>query len=179
MKELLKSKLFKRNLRKWLFMYIAVIALFTSVVTYSKYVSSFMSNDEARVTKFNVKITALDENGNICNDSCYNKTYTINDDFKFYFAIDTSEIEVETDLYVTVNVDENFEMISLRKKDNEEYTDISFDSLNKTQIYSRLNNTNVGITTYEITVKYNPKKLAEINNYEIINVGYSAKQIAR
>ena len=46
MKGLLHSKLFRKNLFTWLFMYIIVIGLFTTVVTYSKYISSMQNADK-------------------------------------------------------------------------------------------------------------------------------------
>jgi len=62
MNRLLHSRVFKKNLAKWIFMYIVTLAFFTSVVTYSKYFSSLASNDNARPAKFNIKIDYLGEN---------------------------------------------------------------------------------------------------------------------
>ena len=42
MKGLLHSKRFKENLYRWLFMYVGVIALLTTVITYSKYVTQLI-----------------------------------------------------------------------------------------------------------------------------------------
>ena len=39
MKELLHSKVFKQKLRKWLMMYCGVMFVFTTVVTYSRYIT--------------------------------------------------------------------------------------------------------------------------------------------
>lgn len=45
MKKLLQNKKFRTNLYKWFSMYICVMAIFTTVVTYSKYISN-MGTDE-------------------------------------------------------------------------------------------------------------------------------------
>ena len=55
MKGLLQSKRFKKNLGKWVFMYVICMGIFTTVITYSKYISNMLDDDDsARVSKFNV-----------------------------------------------------------------------------------------------------------------------------
>lgn len=54
MKGLLHRKRFKKNLIKWLCMYVGAILLFTNVVTYSKYMSRQVMKDSSRVARFNI-----------------------------------------------------------------------------------------------------------------------------
>lgn len=180
MKGLLRSKRFKANLQKWLFMYVGVMALLTTVVTYSKYISNIMNNSEAtRVTKFNIQIIGIDANGNECGENCYKVKYDAKDELKFYFKVDSSEVELDTNLSVTVNIDENFEIISLKKLINDKYESINFDSKNKTQINTKLTKDTIGVETYEVIVKFNPKNISADNKYDVMRVDYSAIQIAK
>ena len=43
--KLLHSKLFRQNLFKWIFMYIAALGLLTSVITYSKYITALIHDE--------------------------------------------------------------------------------------------------------------------------------------
>ena len=57
MKGLLQSKIFRKNLRKWLCMYVGVLLLFTTVVTYSKFITNMQGDDEeSKPAKFNVDV---------------------------------------------------------------------------------------------------------------------------
>ena len=84
MKELLQNKVFKKNLKKWLVMYIGVIALFTTIITYSKYMTTMMGSSEAKVAAFDININYLDNqciSSNNCNTGYYRPTSYI----EYYF----------------------------------------------------------------------------------------------
>lgn len=105
MKGLLRSKRFKENLRKWLFMYTGVMLLLTTVITYSKYISSLQIDDDARTSKFSFAIKEVNcsdyiSDDNTCDAKSGEKcrpTQVITSCFK----VDTSGLEVDSDLYLT------------------------------------------------------------------------------
>jgi len=114
MKGLLHSKLFRKNLFKWIFMYVTVIGLFTSVVTYSKYISSMNSDDSARVASFDVSITY----DGICenlgeNEICNNGTFRPTSKISYYFTVDTRGLEVSTVFVTRISVLEYFKNIQI------------------------------------------------------------------
>ncbi len=109
MKELLHSKGFKRNLRKWLFMYCGVMFVLTIVITYSRYISSKSVNDNARTAKFEVNVTydscsSKNITGNV---TCFDNTMTEArpaDIVNFYYTVDTSNLEVATKMVTTIKI---------------------------------------------------------------------------
>lgn len=112
MNGLLHSKTFRKNLSRWIFMYIAVICLLTSVITYSKYISSLGVHDEVRASKFDVEITPLPTDGVECtleSDKSYTECVLKNTirptkPVAFYFKIDLSNMEVSSDVYVRASL---------------------------------------------------------------------------
>ncbi len=113
MKGLLHSKLFRQKLIKWVFMYIAVIGLATTVITYSRYMSKLQGTTKASPAKFNVKIL---KDGMVCNEN--NETCNLNynglrprEVITYTFSLDTTELEVSADLFTRIGVDSNFEII--------------------------------------------------------------------
>lgn len=121
---LLHSETFRKNLSKWIFMYIAVICLLTSVITYSRFISSFGTDDEARSSKFNVKIEPI-----ATQDSCPDDTETEGGEssstavlcttsrptstLEYYFKVDVTEIEVKAEVYLRARAgDENYQTSS-------------------------------------------------------------------
>lgn len=109
MKYLLYSKSFKKNLAKWLGMYLGMICLFTVVVTYSRYISNLTSSEEARVAKFNVEVTYDD----VCNaldssETCNYGSIRPTSSLVYYFTVDTTELEVNTLFVTNVMVDNDF-----------------------------------------------------------------------
>ena len=96
MKGLLHSKRFKENLYRWLFMYVGVIALLTTVITYSKYVTQLIPTEEkARPAKFDVEIANTDSAGNDCTkvESVTTGIYRPTSEIKYYFKI-KADLEV-------------------------------------------------------------------------------------
>ena len=114
MKGLLHSKLFRKNLFKWLFMYITIIGLFTSVVTYSKYISSMQNGDSAKVALFDASITY----DGICttvaeNEICNNGTFRPTSNISYYFTVDTRNLEVSTVFVTRISILEVFKNIKI------------------------------------------------------------------
>lgn len=129
---LLHSKTFRQNLSRWVFMYIAIICLLTSVITYSKYISSLGAKDEARASKFNVLIeplpvdsecTSTGEQGGALVISCGSKrpTSVIN----YYFKV-VSEVEVPSNIILRVSGGDNRNY----KKENDELSSMKIQSIN-------------------------------------------------
>lgn len=206
MKGLLHSKIFKNNLKKWLCMYVGVLLLLTSVVTYSKYISTFMADaGEARVTKFNVKIenadskrceTLIDETTKLSYLKCKPDNVVESDEsdetIRFYFNVNTNEVEVVTDLVVTVNINESFNFISIKEKNYNKYVNIvkATDSKgntiknitmenNKAILYNLINESTRGIKTYEVVVKYKNGFTIDPKDFDAVTIDYSAKQIPK
>lgn len=108
MKGLLHSKRFKTNLRKWLFMYVGVMVLLTSVITYSKYITSLQYDDKARTSKFAFEITptacpTIEES--ICNATAENSNTVCRPTqvIASCFTVDTTGLEVDSDFYLTLD----------------------------------------------------------------------------
>ena len=98
MRFLLHSEKFKKNLYKWIGLYILTIMLFTGVVTYSRYISSINAIDVARTAKFKVNIEPL-----------YEPCKNISEDT----MCDTTELEVSSDLVITIMVKDSFTNLRL------------------------------------------------------------------
>lgn len=59
---LLHSKMFKQKLTRWILIYVAVMCLLGSVITYSKYITSLQISDSARTAQFNVVMNPVFDN---------------------------------------------------------------------------------------------------------------------
>lgn len=103
---LLHSKRFRVNLKKWLCMYVGVILTFTTVVTYSRYVSTFTASSTARVAKFKVDIYCED---GIRIGKCSRDTYSRYQPITYRFNLER-DLEVKTNLRVSIMIDKNFEL---------------------------------------------------------------------
>lgn len=199
MKGLLHSKRFKANLRKWLLMYVGVMGLLTTVITYSKYISSLMTTDESRVTKFNVSInfdgdeyctkdnTTTDSQGR---QSCSGLTVRPSGKIVYRFSVDVSELEVNSVLNLTIKPDEHFNIDSIKDitdpKNPEDVAIISKPSTatNAKTIENRisaednqklLSQGKRNIKTYEVTVKWNKEKNIYENGALVVGIGTDAK----
>ena len=104
MKGLLQSKKFKDNLKKWLLVYIGVMLLLTTVITYSKYISKFLNDEEARPARFNVYIKPISCRADACKSGTYLEPEEENGklNINYYFSVDTTELEATADLYLSV-----------------------------------------------------------------------------
>lgn len=190
MKGLIHSKKFRQNLYKWLFVYIGVLGLLATVVTYSKYISSLGTKDEARVTKFNVKIRfqedcAADSTETICKTG----NHLPFEDMVYYFTVDTSELEVTANLYLTAKfkdtVSSNYEISEIAESklvDGKIVYESVTDQKNSSSIALtsnaiEINSTNRGEKLYRVTVKYTgDNDVDEKDASYSLYVGYSARQ---
>ena len=121
MSNVLHNKMFKANLIRWFVLYIGVISVFTTVVTYSKYITTLPAENTARTAKFNVKIT----NDKICSSlstMCNLDKYKPYDEIEYYFTVDTTEVEVLADLVLKISVDKEFRIISFTYLGDTDYT---------------------------------------------------------
>lgn len=122
MKGLLQSKRFKKNIGKWLIMYGLCMGLFTTLVTYSKYISKMLStNDGARVSKFDISLKYC-ENENCDNggsNTPSDKRYAPYNEIVYYFAVDTSTLEVNAELILTARIlDNHFKLKEIKEITN-------------------------------------------------------------
>ncbi len=121
MSNVLHNKMFKANLIRWFVLYIGVISVFTTVVTYSKYITTLPAENTARTAKFNVKIT----NDKICSSlstMCNLDKYKPYDEIEYYFTVDTTDVEVLADLVLKISVDKEFRIISFTYLGDTDYT---------------------------------------------------------
>ncbi len=179
MEGLLQSKRFRNNLVKWVIMYVGSILLLTTVITYSKYISSFGGSDTARVAKFEVKIAE-----NKCSEEvlteCTQEKYRNTENIDYYFTVDTTNIEVNTAFYLTFYINGNFNLDGIYEVGKSEKI------LLTTKSDSNIAGTNFKVYTYNNDVvagkgsntKYLVRLTAKTSNYanDIVKVGYSAVQ---
>lgn len=161
MKGLLQSKKFKKNLSKWLIMYLLCMGLFTTMVTYSKYLSKMLnSEDEARVSKFNINLMyCADEK---CDNSEMNsyplKKYRPSGEIYYYFAVDTSKLEVNAELYLTTRVlDNHFKLKEVSEITDQGITKVSDNNglVDTTSITTNVTIGDTKLRKYRVTVVYN------------------------
>ncbi len=191
MKGLLHSKRFRKNLTKWLTMYVGVMLLMTTVITYSRYVSSIEGSDSARVAKFVVKVNYGEEAcpvDNTCNLGTKRPTSNLN----YHFTLDTNEIEVRTFLTLSIYLHEDFSLVSINGTNVENLTldktkefcfkDSCTDSDYETYNYGTIVIPNTLIEaknqSFALEVKYNGQDYENIarKDYNVVVVGYSAEQ---
>lgn len=180
MKELLHSKLFRRNLYKWLFMYVGVMCLLTSVITYSRYITKMQNDDTARVAKFNVAIT----NDNICNESedkCHYGTLRPTEEYEYFFTVDTTELEVKTLLVTIINVNKDFTNIKLYDVESGNEFNNYVVNDNKVTITETIKPGDNYVRKYKLTCEFDSsidsEYLATHDYSDAVVVGYSATQI--
>lgn len=161
MKGLLHSKKFKKNIGKWLIMYIVCMGLFTTLVTYSKYISKMLStNDGARVSKFNISLKYCD------NENCDNggsnapsdKRYVPYNEIIYYFAVDTSTLEVNAELILTARIlDNHFKIKEIKEITNSTRQVNNISKNNSGDVISITTNVKTGdknLKKYKVTVVY-------------------------
>lgn len=175
MKTLFQSKKFKRNFKKWLCMYVGALLLLTTVVTYSKFISSFGGSDSARVTKFDVTINKPETLKNCKNDgtseeiccngslleeniSCKTGTYRPTTEVSYDFIVNTN-FEVNTILAVSVYVPLD-------------YTIIKLEEINGTVLYDSSDASTVNYPSI-------PKLDEKNNQYQLITISKDIKAIAK
>ena len=181
MSMLLHSKTFRKNLFKWIFIYLGVILLFTSVVTYSKYISDRSTTSATTIAKFKVDITKTkicsnldssrcnyyDDEGNLIGEEYKFKPY---DKLNFYFNVSTEELEVATKLVLTIHVDSSkIKVISINGEEQEDRSLITI-------VNPKMD---LG-TVLEYIIQVEPKGTLyeeEVSMDDVVRIDYSAVQI--
>lgn len=198
MKGLLHSKKFRKNLYKWLCMYVGVLMLFTSVVTYSKYVSMISAKDKARVAKFEIEVlpdgcTVEADREKTCSIGEWNplESKTFNIKVKGDF-----EVEVKMLLLYEINRKDGFKIVSITddETDFEFLPSASEGQISISDLVNQYDDDGNYIDgeynkTLKITIAYDPclnKKGAcdpadygsidENNIYKILSIGYLVSQ---
>ena len=111
------------------------MGLFTTVITYSKYISSLLDEgDSARVSKFNIQLKYCSDT--TCEDATSfapkPNTYRPFDDMVYYFAIDSSNLEVNADLILMVQADRHFKIKEIKEVVEDDVKDVENISKNDT-----------------------------------------------
>lgn len=183
MKGLLHSKKFKNNLFKWIFMYIMTIGLFTSVVTYSKYISNMNSNATTRVALFDASITYDGIcSGTLENERCDIGKFRPTSNISYYFTVDNRNLEVSTIFLTRITVLEAFKDIKIY-----DVTDGEIEMTNFVQngnIFTLTEDVPVNETyvrKYKITMNFDydncdANHSSELSFVDAVTVGYSATQ---
>ena len=179
MRSLLQSRNFRKNLYRWIGMYVAVILFFTSVVTYSKYMVGVASHENARVANFNVDISyeqtkdCLPGNDETCLIGVYRPTSKI----PYYFTVEIIEFakmeEGKDSDYQIVNLD------GLKEENKIKITDTLMPKEGKKikyKIVGAYNGANIvtdenGNTYYE----HGNEDISQID--KIVTLDYSARQL--
>lgn len=192
MKGLLQSKIFRKNVGKWLFMYVGVMLLLATVITYSRYISSLQGSDKASTARFHLNVSCTSSNGKDCDSDT--DPYPATEDLilAYTFTVDASEIDVKSKLKLMTFIDPSFELISIN--DNsisyQKCVDSSTTKCPDSSILYFLDtidlpNELTESTTFEINVKYkgdinslskdptNPTKFGEV-----VTIGYAVEQVS-
>ena len=191
---LLHSKTFRTNLLKWFVVYIGVLGIITTVVTYSKYISQAASNDTARPAKFNVTIN----NTKICSTTsaglCDLAQFKPYDELEYYFTADLTELEVRTTLVLNITVDSEYEVLEFTDVDNSRHIDLrnmgAFNGNINDNIQIIYKNDNditiqliqevapsVDSLNYIVTVKLKNANYNTSYENKFVKIGYSATQV--
>lgn len=174
-------------------MYVGVLVCFTTVVTYSKYISKMVNTDSARVAKFDVTINPLNCNPTL-NDETKKCNIGINRPTRidYAFSVDTTNIEVQTQLYIYFYINKSFILNpSLSSDAIKNATDVGLRRINNVdyEVYKFTDNIDIADVNrklkkeYIISVKYNSlsklydEVIDDASLNDIVRVGYSAMQI--
>ncbi|MDE6285277.1 MAG: hypothetical protein K2M17_05980 [Bacilli bacterium] len=204
MKGLLHSKRFRNNLYHWLIMYAGVLLLLTSVVTYSKYLSTFNSEDKARVAKFNIHFDNDSTNNEKCKSEkaegleCEVGQYRPTSEIPILFTIET-ELEVTTKLTLDIYAKDGFKLKDLieipNAKENDgsityySYIDGKYHEISEPQenvniarirLEKTIQTTNgIKILKYQVTAKYKDdyQNFQSDEAHKAIEIKYSATQV--
>jgi len=198
MKSLWRSKRFRDNLYKWIFMYVGVMLVFTSVVTYSKYISRFPYEENTRIAKFDLQIDSILDT-ECSSDSSSGKVCDMGNisplgDIDYYFKVDTHELEVQSLLVLNFLVNKEFQPTKISMSNDltvltaDDHSGInnvevvSCETSNCNQLKRVVNVGNDSIMYYKVTLHYNgviadpnEPKLKEFT--DVLKIDYSATQI--
>lgn len=203
MKKLLQNKRFRQNLYKWVFMYVCVMAIFTTVVTYSKYISSMGTDETARVASFEVGIdfgACPEENKIPTNNADGTKSYTCDmgvsrptSILSYNFSVDTTLIEADALLVLTTLVADDFNILDFENVTTHEKYIVNGVPQSGTTISTVGSDRKVLISkdvlarqgtkdNYVIKIQYgkpiakDDMNLIFTNSQSIVTIGYSATQ---
>ncbi len=202
MKGLLHSKTFRENLYKWLILYVGIMLLLTTVITYSRYISRFQGeNDRAETARFNIAIKELE-----CKDSktgsCAQDSYWFTNEVEYYFSVDTTDVEISAKEMLTIKLHSNFDIVGIYALDLErdgvmqDGKIVDLESLKKTEtplntdqttqegsivlsLKDEFNAKNGKVKGYHVVVKEKPdvKNDSDFYNYnDILKINYLAEQ---
>ena len=174
MKGLLHSKKFRTNLYKWLFMYVGVMLMLTTVITYSRYMTSLQISDEARTAKFNVQVKGIQQMCPGTSSTCNVGAYLVGNKMDYYFTVDPEELEVRAEVSrLVIQVKNNFR---IQKIDNVKISTnaegMPVEEIIKTICDSSTTNTCLGTeskATNTYTYSLKEPVLLDLSNKEAIN----------
>ena len=175
MKGLFQNKHFRKNLQKWLIMYLGVIALLTTVITYSKYITAITSTDSARVAKFKLNISEINCDDLITSDCNipYNIRPTSN--IEYNFKVDMSQIEVKTKITLKLKPESNFNITNIY----EDQTILDNNLITSNEYtYEYTPGISPSTKVFKIILNYTGTDSLNSNrDYKVINIGYKIEQI--
>ncbi len=194
MKKLFSNQKYRRIFYRYLVMYFAVLFLFTTVVTYSKYISRLSSTSNARVAKFDVDISYL--GNSLCvpgGDACEMGSFRPTAEIPYYFQT-VADFEVSVLFVLSLSIANDFKVVGLYKKEEgmSDYSAIEFSSDSSfIELKQVIAPNEAKRTIYKVVVKYQGNNLVyhdgensyyeyqnkEAVSNEIVKVSYSAKQL--
>lgn len=178
MKGLLHSKKFRNNLRKWLCMYVGVILLLTTVVTYSKYISKFQGNSASNTAKFQIELEPINVD---------ESTHLITDSLTYTFYVDVTNVDVKANLKLLTFVDSSFTIEDISDGFIEDVNNETTQQGKQMRVYNAtIPDDFTGRKEFQIKVKYNGSDNKEISTdynkptemKNIITIGYKLEQVS-
>lgn len=175
MKGLLQSKRFKKNLGKWVFMYVICMGIFTTVITYSKYISNMLDDDDsARVSKFNVGLKYCKDV--LCKEEGIEpfdpERYRPYEKMIYYFALDKSTLEVQADLLLTLKTDRHFKIKEVYLAANTDIVVPNESQVNNGKVFTIRNTIKpgeTGLAIYKVVIEYDETVVDKNESGKIIN----------
>lgn len=187
MSGLLHIKRFRQNMFKLFVIYIVVMLSTTSVITYSRYITSMESTAYARPARFDIEIDQGDvcvANTNICKEGSGVSKFKPYDQLDYYFTVDTSQLEVTTDMDTTITIDSHFNFVSIYEKnsDDEEYSELTINedytvSSRAVYVYQKVIAGEGSVKSYKIRISYRENSTNNPNFDEAVLVNFVAKQV--
>ena len=184
MSGLLHIKRFRQNMFKLFAIYLVVILSTTSVITYSRYITSMESESSTRPAKFNIDISQ----GQVCvADSTINcglDNYKPYDKLDYPLSVATTHLEVTTLVVITIDINTDYTFDSIYEVVDDVATpidissnaDYTIDSVNNTiKIIRTISAGNGDSKNYKVRLSYNEDSATGTTPYAI-QVVFSAKQ---
>ena len=151
--------------------YVGVMLLFTVVVTYSRYMSSLEGSDQAKVARFEVGIRHKGCQGTLTEDNvCESGTFRPNSRIEYNFEVDTTKLEVATDLTLTIIVHSDFQILDLTDVDVSKYSNNRISFVRSIQVGKE------NIKDYTLSIMYVGEDIGKTYTDPIVSIDYSAEQ---